>query len=87
MAVDGFAKLQALNFGISGPEIPKWDSPSNQQNKGFYCKIQALKSKFQGPKFGDSIHRHSIPHLLPPDFHAQTQIPKNYNAFRLVSVH
>ena len=38
-----------------------------QQNKGFYWKFQALKSKFQGLKFGDSIHHHSIPHLLPPD--------------------
>ena len=23
MAVDGFVKFQALNFGISGPEIPR----------------------------------------------------------------
>ena len=42
-------------------------SPSNQQNEGFYWKFQALKSKFQGMKFGDSIHHHSIPHLLPPE--------------------
>ena len=66
MVVDGFAKLQALNFGISGPEISEGFSvlPAKQ---GIFMKIQPLKSTFQGPKFGDSIHHHSIPHLLPPE--------------------
>ena len=31
------------------------DCPSNQQKKGFDWKFQALKSTFQGLKFGDSI--------------------------------
>ena len=65
--VDGFAKFQALNFGeFQGQKFLR-ASPSNQQNKGFYWKFQALKSKFQGLKFGDSIHHRSIPHLLPPN--------------------
>ena len=48
MVVDGFARVQALNFGISGPAISEDFCPFNQQNKGFYWKFQALKSKSQG---------------------------------------
>ena len=57
-------QISGPEFGIQGLKFPR-DSSSNQQNKGFYWKVQALKSKFQGLKFGDSIHHHSIPHLLP----------------------
>ena len=64
MVVDGFAKFQALNFGISGPGISERFSFESAK-QGIYWKCQALKSKFQGLKFGDSIHHHSIPHLSP----------------------
>ena len=66
MVADGFAKFQTLNFGIQGLKFVR-DSLPNQQNKGFCWKFQALKSKFQGLKFCDSIHRHSIPHPLPAE--------------------
>ena len=66
MVVDGFAEFQGLKS--------LRDSPSNQQSKGLYWKCQALKCKFltlrckfQGVKFGHSIHHQSMPHPLPAE--------------------
>ena len=59
-------QISGPEFGISGPEISEV-SASNQQNKGFYWKLQALKSTFQGLKIGHSIHHRSMPHLLPAE--------------------
>ena len=83
------AKCGVWNGGwMNSPDFSPWilefqglkflrDSPSSQQNKGFYWQLQALKSKFQGLKFGNSIHHHSIPHLLPLELSTARIVTEN----------
>ena len=57
MVVDGIAKFQTLKFPVKSLVL--------LVRRRIPHKFQALKSKIQGLKFGESIHHRSIPHLLP----------------------